>query len=275
MKKIIMIISFMLCILLFITEILFMTFFNISHGITREEIINIIETIDIKEELNELDTYKQVQEEIKPEILEQLVLSQEVEQYIKQNAEAIYINTIYNENNSYISSVELKKQIDNKINILIEEQQITPEQRDQIIKIIEEITSNIDEQIENINNKNEILKIISVILNSKTANYILIGIISIALIIFWINKSKEGYIWTGIPTLVTGILFLILVLEIEGKLPNISIDIETRNTLKKYLPSMINALKKSSIIMTLIGTVECSLYAILKIQERSELDGNN
>ena len=269
----IVIISIMLSIFLFITEMLFMTSYNISHGITQQNVINIIEQINIKNELNGIDAYKNLKQEINREILDQIFTSQEVENYIKENAKAVYINILYKENMEYISSIELKEQVNNKIEILTEQNEITEEQKEKIMTIIDELTSTIDNQIENINNENEVLQIIRIIFSKKTTNYILIAVAIIALLIFTVNKSKSGYLWTGLPTIITGVLFLILALSIEGKLPETSIDIEIKNFIIKYLPSLIKTLKKSSIIMTSIGFIECALYTILNYQERSAQDG--
>lgn len=269
----IVIISIMLSIFLFITEMLFMTSYNISHGITQQNVINIIEQVNIKNELNGIDAYKNLKQEINREILDQIFTSQEVENYIKENAKAVYINILYKENMEYISSIELKEQVNNKIEILTEQNEITEEQKEKIMTIIDELTSTIDNQIENINNENEVLQIIIIIFSKKTTNYILIAVAIIALLIFTVNKSKSGYLWTGLPTIITGVLFLILALSIEGKLPETSIDIEIKNFIIKYLPSLIKTLKKSSIIMTSIGFIECALYTILNYQERSAQDG--
>ena len=269
----IVIISIMLSIFLFITEMLFMTSYNISNGITQQNVINIIEQVNIKNELNGIDAYKNLKQEINREILDQIFTSQEVENYIKENAKAIYINILYKENMEYISSIELKEQVNNKIEILTEQNEITEEQKEKIMTIIDELTSTIDNQIENINNENEVLQIIRIIFSKKTTNYILIAVAIIALLIFTVNKSKSGYLWTGLPTIITGVLFLILALSIEGKLPETSIDIEIKNFIIKCLPSLIKTLKKLSIIMTSIGFIECALYTILNYQERSAQDG--
>lgn len=266
------IISFILCIILFVTEILFMTLFNISHGITKTEITNIIEQADIKEELKEIEEYQELKKEINSELLDELVASQEVENYVKGNIKALYLNTIYNENMNYISSIELKEQLNNKIDILIDLNQVTPEQKDKIINVLDEMTTTIDEQIE-ITNENTFIYFIKTLVNKKISNYILIGIALISLLIMIINKSKAGYLWVGLPTIITGVLFLILVLGIEGKIPETGIDVEIKNFIIKYLPELLKTLKKSSIIMTTIGFIGCALYTILNYQERSAQDG--
>lgn len=267
------IISFILCIILFVAEILFMTLFNISHGIKKTDIITTIEQANIKNELNDIDSYKQLKKEINNELLDELVSSQEVENYVKENIKALYLNALYNENIDYVSSIELKEQLNNKIDILIDLNQIEPEQKEKIISVLDEITQKIDEQIESVDNETEILQIIRPLFNEKTANYILIGVIIIALLIIIINQSKRGYIWVGLPTIITGVLFLILVLGIEGKIPETGIDVEIKNFMINYLPNLLKTMKKSSIIMTTIGFIGCALYTILNYQERSAQDG--
>ena len=269
----IVIISIMLSIFLFITEMLFMTSYNISHGITKQNVISIIDQINIKKEIKKLDSYKKINQEINEEILDQIILSQELENYIKENEKSIYTNIMYKENMNYINSTELKEQLNNKIELLIEQNEITEEQKDKLLNLIEELTETIDEQIENINNNNEALTIIRVIFSKKTTKYISIAVLVIALLIFTVNKSASGYLWTGLPTIITGVLFLILVLAIEGKLPETSIDIEIKNFIIKYLPSLIKTIKTSSIIMLSVGFIECALYTILNYQERSAQDG--
>ena len=250
-----------------------MTSYNISHGITKQNVISIIDQINIKKEIKKLDSYKKINQEINEEILDQIILSQELENYIKENEKSIYTNIMYKENMNYINSTELKEQLNNKIELLIEQNEITEEQKDKLLNLIEELTETIDEQIENINNNNEALTIIRVIFSKKTTKYISIAVLVIALLIFTVNKSASGYLWTGLPTIITGVLFLILVLAIEGKLPETSIDLEIKNFIIKYLPSLIKTIKTSSIIMLLVGFIECALYTILNYQERSAQDG--
>lgn len=273
MKNIgITIISFILCIILFISEMLFMTLLSIKKGITKEEIINIIEQVNIKQEIEEIETYKELQQKIDKEILDQLITSQEVEQYIKGNAKAIYLNTIYGEELEYVNSAELKNQLNNKADILIENQKITIEQKTQIINTLNEITKNIDEQIENVKQQKEQIQILKTFIY-KTTNYALICALGISIALIIINKSKIGYLYAGMPTIITGVLFLILVLGLEGRMSEISLDIETQNFIIKYLPHLLKTIKKTSIIMTFLGLIECTLYKILNYQERSVQNG--
>lgn len=272
-NPIITIISFLLCIILFIAEILFMTLFNISHGITKTSITNIIEQVDIKKELNEIETYKELKQEINEELLNELILSQETEKYIKENINTIYQNAIYNENKDYTNSVKLKEELNNKIDSLIGTQEITIEQKEKIVNVIDEIIISIENQMESINDENQMLQIVRILVNKKTTNYMLITVMAISLLIIAINKSKSGYIWTGLPTIITGVIFLILAMSIEGKIPETSIDIEVKNFIINYLPNLLKTLKKSSIVMTTIGFIGCTLYTILNYQERSAQNG--
>ena len=172
-NPIITIISFLLCIILFIAEILFMTLFNISHGITKTSITNIIEQVDIKKELNEIETYKELKQEINEELLNELILSQETEKYIKENINTICQNAIYNENKDYTNSIKLKEELNNKIDSLIGTQEMTIEQKEKIVNVIDEIIISIENQMESINDENQILQIVRILVNKKTTNYIL------------------------------------------------------------------------------------------------------
>jgi len=269
-NPIIIVISFILCIPLFIIEIIFLIQFNISHGITREDTINLIDNMNIKRELRNLETYNDVKN-ISTDIQEYIFNNKELETYTKENVKAIYLNVCYGENINYINKNEFINSVNNKLQQLEEENQITDEQKEKILNSANEITNTIDNTIEESQNINK-TNIIKTIMSKKTSNYLLITTIIISLIILGINK-QEGYIWISIPTIIAGIIFLILALSLEGKTNIIDIDVNLYGVINSYFKTFINVLKKSSIVTTLIGIIEVIIYIILKYKKGSEENG--
>lgn len=265
-------ISFILCIFLLVSEMLYMVLFNFSHGITRDEIINIIDKADIMDEFSDMDLYNELGNEIGFDVLDELIAVTEVESYVKGNAKALYMNGIYGDNISYQDSIVLKEEISNKISGFIESNQITEEQRDRILSLLDEVIGSLDEQIEIVDSDNLFFEVIRILINKKTANYVLVGVFVISAIILVVNKSKNGYLFIGLPTLITGVLFLILLLAIQGRIPETSIDIDIKNFIVMYLPELLNSLKKSSYLMAIFGLIGCGLYTVLNLQEGSNYD---
>ena len=259
--------SFILAIVLFISEIFLMIQFNLSKGISKKDINKIIDNINIENEIIDNDDYKELEEQINPEILQEIIESEELSNYIKENAKALYNNILYNENNTYINSDELKEFVNNVISEHQELVGITDEEIELINEKIDEITKDIDESIEEVEIYKNDLKIISKILSTKTTTYILVFTLLIAAAIILINKSKDGYLFAGITTLIVGIIFLILWASLSKTIVTTGIDEEVIKYVSSYLPTLLKTLKKSSIIMTLIGVIGCITYTILHYQE--------
>ena len=76
-------ISFILSIALLIAEIILMVQFNISRGITKKDINKIIDNINIENEIIDARDYKELEEQINPEVLGQIIRSEELNNYIK------------------------------------------------------------------------------------------------------------------------------------------------------------------------------------------------
>ena len=257
-------ISFILAVVLFVAEVLLIVQFNISRGITKNDINNIIDSIDIENEMVELEEYKK---EINSEIFQEIIESKELQDYIKENMKVAYNNILYNENNNYIDSNDLKIFVNN---ILLEKQEligITEEEIENINKKINDITHEIEIQIEDMETHKSDLKIISSFVSKKTTNYIIIFALLIIGTIILINQSKEGYIFVGIPTLIVGIVFLILSLTLSKTINTTGIDEEVIRYVNTYLPTLMKTLRKSSIITTVIGALSCTAYTILHYQE--------
>ena len=269
------VINLILAIVLFISEMILMIQFNISRGITQKDINRIIDKINIENEIIELDEYKELEEKINSELLQEIIENKEIEQYKKENLKSIYTNILYNENNPYKSSSELKETINN---IILEQQieyGITDEDIELVTSEIDKITKEIENQIEEIEIYKDNVKLVSTIISKKMTNYIIgfIGIL-IALIIL-INKSKEEYLFIGLPTIMVGIIFLVIALTLGRNINATGINEEIIDLVNTYLPNLIKILKKSSTIITILGAAGCTLYTVLNYQEVSEKNGNN
>ena len=259
--------SFILSIALFISEIVLMVQFNISRGITKNDINKIIDNINIENEIIDTRDYKELEEQINLEILGQIIESEELNNYIKENAKALYSNILYNENNAYISSEELKQFVNN---VILEQQEligITDEEIELINKKLDDFTKEIDHGIEEVETLKNNTKIISIFMSNKTTTYILVINILIAAAIILINRSKDGYIFAGITTLIVGAIFFILWLALSKTIITTGIDEEIIKYVSEYLPTFLNTLKRSSILMMIIGAIGCITYTVLHYQE--------
>lgn len=266
------VISFILCIILFVSETLLLVQYNVSKGIRREDVIKIIDNLNIEDEIQELENYDKLEEKLNREVLNEIINSDELNRYVKENAKSIYLKTIYGEKVNYISNEELKLYINNKVEQLEELNEITETDKIEILNIVDEITKEVENGIEE-TSKIENMNIIAKIMSNKTTTYILLITIFISATIILINKSKTGLIFAGLPTIITGVLFLILELTLTRKINSTGIDRRVIYAVNNYLPNMIKTLKKSSIIMTSIGFIECALYTILNYQEVGNKDG--
>lgn len=259
--------SFILTIILFISEIFLMVQFNISRGITKEDMNRIIDNVNIENEIIETKEYKELEDQINPELLGQIIESEELSNYIKENAKALYSNILYNENNNYINSEELKQFVNN---VILEQQEltgITDEDIELINKKIDEMTKEIEKSIGEVEEYKSDLKIISTFLSKKTTTYILGITVLIGATIILINRSKDGYIFVGVTSIIVGVIFLILWLSLSRAINTTGIDEDVIRYVSIYLPNLLKTLKQSSIIMTIIGAIGCITYTVLHYQE--------
>jgi len=266
------VISFILCVILFVSETLLLIQYNVSKGIRKEDVIKIIDNVNLEDEIKELNSYDKLEEKLNREVLNEIINSDELNRYVKENAKSIYLKTIYGEKVNYISNEELKLYINNKVEQLEELNEITETDKIEILNIVDEITKEVENGIEE-TSKIENMNIIEKLMSNKTTTYILLITIFISATIILINKSKTGLIFAGLPTIITGVLFLILELTLTRKINSTGIDRRVIYAVNNYLPNMIKTLKKSSIIMTSIGFIECALYTILNYQEVGNKDG--
>ena len=261
------VINFLLCIILFVSEIILLIQFNLSKGIRKQDVIKIIDNINIEDEIKELDKYDKLEQTLKPEILKEIINSEELNAYVKENAKGIYLKLIYGEKTYYASNQELKEYVNNKIGQLEEINEIKEEEKNNLLSIIDEITTEVENNIEEISNIDNNFNIIQKFMSNRTTVYLLLTTILLTAGIILLNKSKTGYIFTGLPTIITGVIFLILELALTEKINATGIDRRVIYAVNTYLPNIIKTLRKSSIIMTSIGFIECALYTILNYQE--------
>lgn len=266
------VISFILCIILFVSETLLLIQYNVSKGIRREDVIKIIDNLNIEDEIQEFENYDKLEEKLNREVLNEIINSDELNRYVKENAKNIYLRVIYGENVNYISNEELKEYINNRVEQLEELNEITETDKIEILNIVDKIINEVENNIEE-TSKIENMNVIAKFMSNKTTTYILLITILLSAAIILINKSKTGLIFTGLPTIITGVLFLILELTLTRKINATGIDRRVIYAVNNYLPNIIATLKKSSIIMTSIGFIECALYTILNYQEVGNKNG--
>lgn len=259
------IISFFICIALFVTEMIYLTLYNVNNIATKKNIIELIDNINVKKELIKTDKYNEVTNEVFDEIFD----TEEIEIYLKENMKAIYLNTLYNENKEYVSSDNVKNKINDKLEVLVTENKITELQKEDIMKSTNDIIKEIDNNIEEANNNDLGKKIMQIIISKKTTHYILMGVIVLSSLIYLVNRDEKTLIWTGIPTLTSGLLFVLLALSLLGKIDAIdmNINIDINGTLNPFFDKITNSLKTSGLVMSFIGTIELIGYTILKYKK--------
>lgn len=259
------IISFFICIALFVTEMIYLTLYNVNNIATKKNIIELIDNINVKKELIKTDKYNEVTNEVFDEIFD----TEEIKIYIKENMKAIYLNTLYNENKEYVSSDNVKNKINDKLEVLVTENKITELQKEDIMKSTNDIIKEIDNNIEEANNNDLGKKIMQIIISKKTTHYILMGVIVLSSLIYLVNRDEKTLIWTGIPTLTSGLLFVLLALSLLGKIDAIdmNINIDINGTLNPFFDKITNSLKTSGLVMSFIGTIELIGYTILKYKK--------
>lgn len=265
--------SFILCIALFILEIAYLILFNVSRGINKNGITKLIDNIDIKEELKRVEAYNDLNVDNK--VLEDIFNSKEVEEYVKENIKAFYLNICYNENRPYIESDKLREYVNTKIEKQQEEYGITEENLENILNITDEIIEKVETELNEKNISKEETKIVREILSKKPSDYILIGIIIVSIIILSINKSYEGLIWLALPTLISGGLFFLLALSVDGTINTVDIDINIYEFINSYFKTLLKTIKVSSITFLFTGMIESISYVILKFRKSGENNGND
>lgn len=266
------VISFILCAILFVSEILLLVQYNLNKGIKKQDVLKIIDNVNLEDEIKKLDNYDKLQKKINEQVLNEIINSEELNRFVKENAKSIYLKVIYGENVNYISNEQLKKYTSNKVDELQKTNEITEMDKIEILNITDDIIKDIETSIEEISNIDN-MDIIKKIISNKTTKYLILITVLLSFGIILINKSKTGLLFTGLPTIITGVLFLILELSITQKINATGIDRRIIYCVNTYLPDLIKTLKNSSILMTIIGFLECALYTILNYQEVGNNNG--
>lgn len=273
-------INFIFAFFLFLVEIILLLQINLSRGLKQEEVIKLIDNLDIQTEIKKLDSYQRIKAD--ENTLNKIFNSKEMNTYIKENMKSIYKNIFYNEPPNYIEKSTIEQFINEQLKqieqetIGIEEQDILPEQtKNEIQETVKKITTEIDEKINEIEKMKKDINIIQNIFAKKTTIYILIIVLVISFLIILINNEKSKFFWIGIPTIITGILYLITYLTIIGKINEIGIDPTIQGIIIK-LPKLLDKIKVTSITTIIIGLAFCAIYIILNYQEmRNEQNGKN
>ena len=256
-KNLIKILSFILCIILFIAEIFYL-FLRDINKIKKQEVINTINNLETKKVLNDLEINEIYNNN---ETINKIVNTETIDKYVKEKLINLYLYIRYNEEYTPIKTEELMEKVEQGIaelrNIEIEQKNLILSQTKEIGTIIEE-KYNISENFK---------------LDTKIYTEILIIIIIISVLIIIINKSYESFLWLGIPTLITGVLSIILFLSLTGTIDAIDINNFTYVIINKYLPSLLKNIKETGIIFLTIGIIEMSIYITLKYKRGT--NGNN
>ena len=236
------ILSSVLAIALFVAEIVLMVQYNVSRGITKQDVNRIIDTYDLEIEIKKAKEYKELESQIDSEMLQEIIESEELNNYIKGNVKSLYGNILYNEKNEYINNEELKQYINNTITKYQETIEITDQDIETIDKNIDIMTKEIEQNIEEVETHKSEIKIISDILSPKTTTYIVGVTVLIGIAIISLNKSKDGYMWVGLTTIIVGIIFFVLWLSLSKTINTTGIDEKIIRYVSKYLPTFLKTL---------------------------------
>lgn len=266
-------ISIPLCVTLMTVELLLLVQYNISNGIRKSDVLNIIDNIDIVEQVEDQEEYQELKNILGKETLDELINSDEVSFYIRESAKKIYLNTIHGEKNPAISKQELTEYIENKAASLQEENKLSEKNKREVIRLFNEIADKMANDINETANFSANTNIIPNLISKKTTTYLILGVVFISALIMLINQNKNGLLFPGITTLIVGTLFFILHLSLTRKINATGIDDEIIELIKDYLPNLVRTLRKSSLMMMIIGGIECGLYTVLNYQEMGNKDG--
>lgn len=269
-KIIISFISVIFSIIIFAGSVAFLSLYDISHGIKKENILEIIDDVDIEEELKQFEVYNKLEKEDK-KLIRTVFENEEIETCIKETVGNIYVGIIYDEKIN-IEEEKLTKLINNKIEEIQEKYGMTEEN----IETIKNITKQIEKEI------NEIEKIrvehapqidaIKLIFSKKASYYPLILVIVLSAVVILINEKYKGLIWASIPVIVSGALFLLISLSIDG---TIRIDGSVSSLAMESMDNLIKTIKISSIVYIVIGVIEIGIYEISKLKENGVTYGEN
>lgn len=267
------IISIPLCVTLMTVELLLLVQYNISNGIRKSDVLNIIDNIDIVEQIEDQEEYRELENILGNAALKEIINSDEVSSYIRESAKRIYLNTVHGERNISLSKQELTEYIENKAVSLQEENKLSEKNKREVIRLFNEIADKMANDINDTASFSANNNIIPKLLSKKTTTYLVLAVVFISALIMLINQNKNGLLFPGITTLIVGTLFFILQLSLTRKIHATGIDDEIIELIKDYLPNFVRTLRKSSLMMMIIGGIECGLYTVLNYQEMGSSNG--
>lgn len=267
------IISIPLCVMLMVVELLLLTQYNISKGIRKEDVIKIIDNVDIVEQIEDQQEYRELENILGNETLDEIINSEELNSYIRESAKRIYLNTMYGEKNIALSKQELIEYVESKAASLQEENKLSEKNKREVIRLFNELADEMANDINDTASFSANNNIIPKLLSKKTTTYLVLAVVFISALIMLINQNKNGLLFPGITTLIVGTLFFILQLSLTRKIHATGIDDEIIELIKDYLPNFVRTLRKSSLMMMIIGGIECGLYTVLNYQEMGSSNG--
>lgn len=267
------IISIPLCVMLMVVELLLLTQYNASKGIRKEDVIKIIDNVDIVEQMEDQQEYRELENILGNETLDEIINSEELNSYIRESAKRIYLNTMYGEKNIALSKQELIEYVESKAASLQEENKLSEKNKREVIRLFNELADEMANDINDTASFSANNNIIPKLLSNKTTTYLVLAVVFISALIMLINQNKNGLLFPGITTLIVGTLFFILQLSLTRKIHATGIDDEIIELIKDYLPNFVRTLRKSSLMMMIIGGIECGLYTVLNYQEMGSSNG--
>jgi len=274
-NPLITVINMILCFMLFFIEIFYLTFFTINKGIKKEEVLNYINNIDIKEILTTTKIHDEIQKEINldKETIDKIMSSPQIETYIKDNTKQLYLALFYKEEIPNITSNDIINLVNNNIDDIVGESnlEITEEKKQEIIELAKKLSHDIEANMTNIDEIKIEFNNYRKIISTTIPNILVVLIMITSTIIIIINRNSHDYLlWLGLPTLISGILFLIFALSLNGTLNFVQIDNSIYITINKWFSSIIKNLINTSAFTIIIGLISTIMYIILKLKKQKD-----
>jgi len=274
-NPLITVINMILCFMLFFIEIFYLTFFTINKGIKKEEVLNYINNIDIKEILTTTKIHDEIQKEINldKETIDKIMSSPQIETYIKDNTKQLYLALFYKEEIPNITSNDIINLVNNNIDDIVGESnlEITEEKKQEIIELAKKLSHDIEANMTNIDEIKIEFNNYRKIISTTIPNILVVLIRITSTIIIIINRNSHDYLlWLGLPTLISGILFLIFALSLNGTLNFVQIDNSIYITINKWFSSIIKNLINTSAFTIIIGLISTIMYIILKLKKQKD-----
>lgn len=267
-KIIIAFISTLFSIGIFISSIFFLSLFNVSHGITKEDVTDIVNQFDIEETLKQFETYNNLDKE-NQKIIIAVFEDEEVEEYIKEIIGNIYTGIIYNKNID-LDTNKLTTLVNDKTEEIQEKYGMTEENIETIKSITKQMENDMNEVVNEKIENSASIQVIRTIFSKKTSYYPLIFVIALSVIVVLINEKYKGLAWAGVPTIIAGALFLLLSLSLDG-----TIKLDGNLMILESIENLTKTIKISSVVYIIIGIIEIAIYEIYKLKENGVIYGKN